>query len=109
MPEQSQKFRRMWDLWPFVKRHVYHPQFQGSFSLKAILPALVPGSSYEGMEVSHGGEAGLAWHQMVCGNLDLEERQRLKAALLSYCRQDSLAMAKISEVLRTGKLRSPEA
>ncbi|MGA8087109.1 MAG: DUF2779 domain-containing protein, partial [Terracidiphilus sp.] len=33
---------RLWDLWPFVKRHVYHPQFQGSFSLKTVLPALVP-------------------------------------------------------------------
>jgi hypothetical protein len=92
-----------------VKKHVYHPQFQGSFSLKAVLPALVPGYSYEGMEVSHGGEAGLAWDQMVRGNLDLEERRRLKAALLVYCRQDTLAMAKILEVLRTGKLRAPGA
>jgi hypothetical protein len=54
------------------------------------------------MEVSHGGEAGLAWEQMVRGDLDLEERRRLKAALLAYCRQDTLAMAKILEVLRTG-------
>jgi hypothetical protein len=51
---------RLWDLWPFVKKHVYHPQFQGSFSLKAVLPGLAPGFSYEGMEVSHGDEAGLA-------------------------------------------------
>ena len=62
MPEYAGKIAkiqaRLWDLWPFVKKHVYHPQFHGSFSLKAILPALVPGFSYEGMEVSHGGEAG---------------------------------------------------
>ena len=113
MPEHAGKIARiqarLWDLWPFVKKHVYHPQFQGSFSLKAVLPALVPGYSYEGMEVSHGGEAGLAWDQMVRGNLDLEERRRLKAALLVYCRQDTLAMAKILEVLRTGKLRAPGA
>jgi hypothetical protein len=91
---------RLWDLWPFVKKHVYHPEFRGSFSLKAILPALVPGCSYEGMEVSHGGEAGLAWDQMVRGDLDLEERRRLKTALLSYCRQDTLAMAKVLGRLR---------
>ena len=38
---------------------MYHPEFHGSFSLKAVLPVLVHGFSYEGMEVSHGGEAGL--------------------------------------------------
>jgi Domain of unknown function(DUF2779) len=108
MPEYAGRIAniraRLWDLWPFVKKHLYHPEFQGSFSLKAVLSALVPGSGYEGMEVSHGGEAGLAWDQMVRGNLELDERQRLKCALLAYCRQDTLAMAKILEVLRTGKL-----
>jgi hypothetical protein len=108
MPEYAGRIAkiraRLWDLWPFVKKHLYHPEFQGSFSLKAVLSALVPGSGYQGMEVSHGGEAGLAWDQMVRGNIELDERQRLKCALLAYCRQDTLAMAKILEVLRTGKL-----
>ena len=57
------------------------------------------GFRYEGMEVSHGGEAGLAWDQMVRGELGLEERRRLKAALLAYCRQDTLAMAKVLKAL----------
>jgi predicted RecB family nuclease len=113
MPEYAPKIAkiqaRLWDLWPFVKKHLYHPEFQGSFSLKTVLSALVPGSGYEGMKVSHGGEAGLAWDQMVRGNLDLEERQRLKSALLAYCQKDTLAMAQILEVLRTGKLRPPGA
>lgn len=91
---------RLWDLLPFVKKHLYHPQFHGSFSLKAVLPALVPGFSYRDMEVSHGGEAGLAWDQMVRGDLDREARQRLKTALLAYCRQDTLAMAKVLDRLR---------
>jgi predicted RecB family nuclease len=34
--------RRLWDLLPVVRNHVYHPAFGGSFSLKAVLPALVP-------------------------------------------------------------------
>ena len=53
---------------------MYHPEFHGSFSLKAVLPALVHGFSYEGMEVSHGGEAGLVWDHMVRGNSNPEER-----------------------------------
>jgi len=32
-------------------------------------------------------------------DLGLDERRRLKAALLAYCRQDTLAMAKVLEVL----------
>jgi hypothetical protein len=85
---------------PFVKKHVYHPNFQGSFSIKSVLPALVPDMVYEGMEVSDGGQAGLAWDQMVRGELDPAERQDLKDALLAYCRQDTLAMVKILECLR---------
>ena len=90
---------RLWDLLPFVKRHLYHPQFHGSFSLKAILPALVPGFGYADMEVSHGGEAGLAWDRLIRGGLDGEDRRRLKAALLAYCRQDTFAMAQVLDRL----------
>jgi len=97
---------RLWDLWPFVKRHVYHPQFQGSFSLKTVLPTLVPGLSYEGMEVAHGDEAGLAWDRMIRSGVDASERQRLKSALLVYCGQDTLAMVKILDRLRTFTLRT---
>jgi uncharacterized protein DUF2779 len=46
--------RRLWDLLPVVRNHVYHPAFGGSFSLKAVLPALLPDMTYEGMEVPDG-------------------------------------------------------
>ena len=91
---------RLWDLLPFVKKHLYHPQFHGSFSLKAILPALVPGFGYADMEVSHGGEARLAWDRLIRDGLDVEDRQRLRAALLAYCRQDTFAMAQVLDRLR---------
>jgi hypothetical protein len=32
---------------------VYHPAFAGSYSLKAVLPALVPDMTYEGMAVAN--------------------------------------------------------
>jgi hypothetical protein len=41
--------------------HVYHPAFAGSYSLKSVLPALVPEMSYEEMEVADGVAAGLLW------------------------------------------------
>ena len=92
--------RRLWDLLPFVRRHVYHPKFNGSFSIKAVLPALVPELSYEGMEVAHGEQAGLAWEEMVRGEISSQERARLRSALLAYCRQDTWAMASVLKALR---------
>ena len=65
LPKYTQRIRdirgRLWDLLPVVRNHVYHPGFGGSFSLKAVLPALVPEMTYEGMEVPNGQAAGLAW------------------------------------------------
>jgi hypothetical protein len=110
LPEYKERVNnireRLWDLLPFVKRHVYHPQFRGSFSIKAVLPALIPNITYEGMEVSHGGQAGLAWEDLTRGQLDPAERRRLKDALLAYCRQDTLAMVKILERLRAFSLNA---
>src|ERR1039458_2858132 len=81
--------RRLWDLLPVVRNHVYHPAFAGSFSLKAVLPALVPELTYDGMA---GQDAGLAWESLLRGGLDQVERHKIKKALLDYCGQDTLAM-----------------
>lgn len=77
--------RRLWDLLPVVRNHVYHPEFGGSFSLKAVLPALVPEMTYEGMEVPNGQAAGLAWQAMISGDSSEAERKAKRKALLAYC------------------------
>jgi predicted RecB family nuclease len=92
--------RRLFDLLPVVRNHVYHPQFAGSYSLKAVLPALVPHMTYEGMVVADGQDAGLAWESLIRGGLDQTERDRIKKALLDYCGQDTMAMIKLVERLR---------
>jgi predicted RecB family nuclease len=91
---------RLWDLLPVVRKHVYHPAFAGSYSLKSVLPALVPEMSYAGMAVSNGQDAGLAWESLVHGGLDYNERDRIRKALLDYCGQDTLALAKLVNTLR---------
>jgi predicted RecB family nuclease len=90
---------RLCDLLPIVRDHVYHPAFSGSFSLKSVLPALVPEMTYEGMEVADGQAAGLAWGTLVHGGLDREEHDRIRQALLDYCGQDTLALVKMLEAL----------
>ena len=89
---------RLYDLLPIVRNYVYHPAFAGSYSLKSVLPAFVPGLTYEGMAVADGVDAGLAWEMMVRTS-DVVERGRLRKALLDYCGRDSLALARLLERL----------
>jgi predicted RecB family nuclease len=93
--------RRVWDLLPFVRRNVYHPDFEGSFSLKAVLPALLPELSYAGMEVGNGEEAGIAWEQMLRANKSIDEKAQLKQALLAYCRLDTWALVVLLRFIKS--------
>jgi len=87
-------------LLPVVRNHVYHPKFAGSYSLKAVLPALVPEMTYEGMIVANGQDAGLAWESLIRGGLAQRERDRIRKALLDYCGQDTLALVRLLDKLR---------
>ena len=91
---------RLFDLLPVVRNHVYHPAFAGSYSLKSVLPALVPEMTYDGMEVANGQAAGLAWESLVRGNLNSTERDTVTKALLDYCGQDTLALLRLLQTLR---------
>jgi hypothetical protein len=90
---------RIWDLLPFVRRNVYHPDFQGSFSLKSVLPAFLPELTYKGMEVSNGEEAGIAWERMLSPDTSVAEKARLRSALLAYCRQDTWALVALHDLV----------
>ena len=92
--------RRLWDLLPIVRDHVYHPAFAGSYSLKSVLPALVPEMSYAGMEVSDGKAAGIAWESVIGSDCEEAEREKKRKALQEYCCQDTLGMVKLMELLR---------
>ncbi len=90
---------RVWDLLPLIRGHVYHPAFRGSFSLKKVLPALLPHLGYGGMAVADGREASATWERLVSGAPRVEERRRLRDGLLEYCGRDTLAMAALVEHL----------
>jgi predicted RecB family nuclease len=104
LPEFSGRIKRiqsrLWDLLPIVRDHVYHPAFGGSYSLKSVLPALVPEMTYDGMEVADGQDAGLAWESLISGDCSEAERQRKRKALLDYCGQDTLGMVRLVEILQ---------
>ena len=85
---------------PFRRRDVYHWQMKGSHSQKAVLPALVPDLSYEGMQVADGGMAMQAYFAM-CGAKDPTEVNRIRKSLLEYCKLDTLGMVRLLEKLRS--------
>ena len=83
---------------PFRRRDVYRWRMRGSYSIKEVLPAMVPELSYAGMAIADGMAAMQAYHDM-CTLGEGEELERLRAALLEYCRLDTLAMVRILEEL----------
>lgn len=68
--------------------------------MKSVLPAFVPGMTYETLEVAEGTAAGVAWARMLDPATPPKEKSRLRLALLEYCKQDTRALAKLLEVLR---------
>ena len=86
---------------PFASKSYYHPKMQGSYSIKYVLPALVPEfeSAYKDLNlIHHGGEAMQAYEAMAY--MPAKERDAYKKALLAYCKLDTLAMVKVLEKLR---------
>jgi len=90
---------RFKDLYDVIRRHYYHPEFHGSFSLKSVLPALVPSLSYTSLNIQEGNSASLAFLRMIDSGTGYEEKIRIKNDLLKYCCYDTLAMVRIREEL----------
>ena len=85
---------------PFQKRWYYTPMMKGSYSIKYVLPALVPELSYKTLDIQEGETASAVFSSMMTGLFagDIEKTRR---DLLEYCKLDTLAMVRILEVLRT--------
>jgi len=79
---------------PFRSKHIYHWKFKGSYSIKYVLPALIPELKYDTLNISDGGTAAESWLRMRAST-DREEQEQIKRDLLEYCHLDTLAMVKI--------------
>lgn len=91
---------RMKDLMPpFQNKWYYSPKMKGSYSIKYVLPALVPELSYEELEIREGGTASSVFVQMLTGEYE-SDMDKTKKYLLEYCKRDTYAMLKIVEKLK---------
>jgi hypothetical protein len=90
---------RFFDLMKIFRDYYFHPDFDGSISIKAILPVLVPDLSYKDLDVQNGGAAQAAWEQLLTEK-DESKRLELETDLKNYFRLDTLAMEHLYQHLR---------
>ena len=97
------------DLLPLVRDNVCHPDFitkrsltAGTYSIKNVLPALVPSMSYANLEgLAEGGEASRVLAALAHGVYKGREADDYRQQLLDYCEQDTLAMVEIQRALES--------
>lgn len=104
LPKYAKQIEKLFDrvkdlMLPFQKKYYYSPEMKGSYSIKYVLPTLVPELSYENMVIADGGTASLAYESLLTLD-DFIKIDEIKKQLLEYCKLDTLAMVRILEKLR---------
>jgi len=86
---------------PFQKKYYITPDMNGSYSIKYVLPALVPefSKAYTKLDgVQNGTQAMNTFANM--SKMQKDEKSKMRQSLIEYCKLDTLAMVKILEVLK---------
>jgi len=87
---------------PFQYKHYYHPNFQGKYSIKIVLPTLFPNDDaldYKKLgSIQNGGDAMDTFANLHLLK-DKSQLADIKKDLLAYCRLDTLGMVRIWEKL----------
>ena len=95
---------RMVDLMDIVRDGAWvHPAFNGSSSIKKVLPVAAPALSYDQLEIGEGMLAAEQWVQAVMRDppvMDDNERSAVFMALREYCQRDTLAMVLVLDYVR---------
>ena len=86
-------------LLPFRGFRYYHPQQNGSASMKAVLLALT-GQGYDKLAIQEGGAASREFLRVTYGQVPDAERRRVRQDLEAYCGLDTLGMVDIVDQLK---------
>lgn len=87
---------RVVDLHPIARAHFYHPDQEGSWSIKAVLPAACPDLSYDALEgVRDGGMAQEAFLEALSPETTHARRAELEGQLAAYCALDTHALVRL--------------
>lgn len=84
-PGLTRLLERVVDLLPLASAHFYHPSMQGSWSIKAVLPAMAPKLDYARLDgVSSGTGAQEAYLEATSIGTTPERKAQLDQALREY-------------------------
>ena len=87
---------RIVDLHKIAGQHYYHPSQQGSWSIKNVLPAVVPELDYSDLdEVQDGQVAMLAFAEAIAPETLTIRKAQIERQLLDYCRLDTYATVRL--------------
>jgi hypothetical protein len=90
---------RVVDLLPIARERYYHPSQQGSWSIKKVLPAVVPSLRYDALDgVQDGGMAMDAFLEGIHPDTSVERKTQIEQQLLAYCELDTYAMVRLWQV-----------
>ncbi len=90
---------RVVDLLPIARERYYHPSQQGSWSIKKVLPAVVPELRYDALDgVKDGGGAMDAFLEAIHPDTKPERKIQIEQQLLAYCKLDTYAMVRLWQV-----------
>jgi len=90
---------RVVDLLPVAREHYYHPSQQGSWSIKAVLPALCPDLNYGKLDgVQDGGMAMGAFLEALSPQTSAARKTEIESQLRAYCALDTYAMVQLWSV-----------
>jgi CRISPR/Cas system-associated exonuclease Cas4 (RecB family) len=86
---------RIVDLLPVTKKHWYHRDQRGSWSIKYVLPTITSEAGYEALEVADGTAAQIAYLEAIRVECTPSRRAQLDGNLRAYCALDTRAMVKL--------------
>jgi hypothetical protein len=87
------------DLLPIARERYYHPSQQGSWSIKKVLPAVVPELRYDALDgVQDGGMAMDAFLEAIHPDTSASRKAEIETQLLAYCKLDTYAMVRLWQV-----------
>jgi len=84
----------------FRQREIHFPTLGRGYSIKKVLPLMVPEMSYENLEINRGDQASWLYEDLF-ESQDMALVEGTLNNLRVYCRQDTLAMVKIMEKLNS--------
>ena len=84
---------------PFKKKWYDDPRFNGSASIKQVLPVVVPELSYKELGIQEGGSAQRLWMEAVLDEKRADQKETIFNDLVEYCKLDTLAMVEIYKKL----------